>query len=137
MPVDAVADVAVALDGILPVLPGDIPVYNPLPFVITLTYNSGFYSCSPGAVSYVSKAAADLAVGPDNQGGKLSHTGLRRMYGPEERFLATARALDLTINQWCHRENAKIKRAADEIGRRYMRTVPKPKAAVQVQGSES
>lgn len=92
-----------------------VPMYNPTPAVLEPMYNGDRYPVRPNGIDFVRLEAADAAVGVENMGGPMSRYGLRRLYGPEERFAEAAAAEGLSIVEWCQRRNAGIQMLSDGL----------------------
>lgn len=94
-----------------------VALYNPTPGVVVPGYNGMFYAIRPGGVDLCRIEAANLAVGPDNNGGRYSRFGLRRLYLPEARFAPVAQAAGLSLVDWCAKQNAAVRFIADGMWR--------------------
>lgn len=102
----------------LDLVSGMVPLYNPFYAPVEAPYNGEVYTIRAQGVDLAPLEAANLAVGADNGGGKLSHTGLRRLYGPEPRFLGQ-NGPGQSLEQWCEARNAAIKAEADGVAQSY------------------
>lgn len=106
---------------VMELVEGMVPIYNPLPMPFDLPYNGRTFRVRPNGVDLVPIEVADMNVGPDNQGGRLSRFGLRRLYGPEPRFAAAAANRGLTVEELAAKLNEKYRAEADAMAAQAMR----------------
>jgi hypothetical protein len=110
---------------------GMVPVYNPCPFPLSQQWSGDVYRVRSKGIDLWPRPCADMAVGPDNSGGPLSVTGLRRLYGPEPRLAALAVRNGVSVRDWAARLNRQIRAEADAVGREYSK-----RALAEVGGDE-
>lgn len=95
-------------------VPEMIPVYNPMPMATELRWAGRAWRLSPNSVSLVHVDAVVGELGLDNTGGLGAfRMGVRRLYGPEPRFVEVAEKAGMPIEQWCERRNTAVKLLAD------------------------
>lgn len=99
----------------LQLVEGQVPLYNPNPFPVLAPWNGNVYTVRAQGVDLVPTGCANLAVGPDNVGGRLSKTGLRRLYGPEPRLAVAAVSAGLTLAAFAEQRNSAIVAEADRV----------------------
>lgn len=94
---------------------GEIPIFNPNPFGIDIQASGMFSHVRRQGVDFVPEYAADFAVGVDNSGGAWSHLGVRRLYGPEPRFLEDAERSGKSLVEWVRHRNEVIMETARQV----------------------